>query len=41
MQKDGCHVEGLRKFACSYEYIRKCMYYYKDINLANHPVHHP
>lgn len=22
------------KFACSYEYIRKCMYYYKDINLC-------
>ncbi len=21
------------KFCCSYEYVRKCMYYYKDINL--------
>jgi len=20
-------------FACTYEYVRKCMYYYKDINL--------
>lgn len=22
------------KFCCSYEYVRKCMYYYKDVNLA-------
>lgn len=22
------------KFCCSYEYVRKCMYYYKDINFA-------
>lgn len=21
------------KFSCSYEYIRKCVYYYRDINL--------
>lgn len=21
-------------FSCSYEYIRKCMYYYKDVNLC-------
>lgn len=21
------------KFCCSYEYVRKCMYYYRDINL--------
>lgn len=20
------------KFCCSYEYVRKCMYYYKDVN---------
>jgi hypothetical protein len=20
-------------FACTYEYVRKCMYYYKDVNL--------
>ena len=20
-------------FCCSYEYVRKCMYYYKDVNL--------
>ena len=22
------------KFACSYEYIRKCMYYYTDVSLG-------
>lgn len=22
------------KFCCSYEYVRKCMYYYKDVNFA-------
>lgn len=22
------------KFCCSYEYVRKCMYYYKDVNLV-------
>ena len=22
------------KFCCSYEYVRKCMYYYKEVNLA-------
>lgn len=21
------------KFCCSYEYVRKCVYYYKDVNL--------
>ena len=21
------------KFCCSYEYVRKCIYYYKDINI--------
>ncbi len=21
-------------FACSYEYVRKCLYYYKDVNLV-------
>ena len=21
-------------FSCSYEYIRKCMYYYKNVNLC-------
>ena len=27
---------GARKdrFCCSYEYVRKCMYYYKEINLV-------
>ena len=29
-----CHVHGCRKFCCSYEYVRKCMYYYKEVNLA-------
>lgn len=24
--------EAAEKFSCSYEYIRKCMYYYTDIN---------
>ncbi len=31
-------------FACSYEYVRKCMYYYKDINIgggASEFVHRP
>lgn len=23
------------KFCCSYEYVRKCMYYYKEVNLLN------
>ena len=22
------------RFCCSYEYVRKCMYYYKDVNLV-------
>lgn len=22
------------KFCCSYEYVRKCMYYYKDVDIA-------
>lgn len=22
------------KFSCSYEYVRKCMYYYTDVNLV-------
>lgn len=22
-------------FACSYEYVRKCMYYYQDVNLCD------
>lgn len=22
------------KFCCSYEYVRKCMYYYKDVNMV-------
>ncbi len=22
-------------FACSYEYVRKCMYYYQDVNIVN------
>ena len=23
------------RFACSYEYVRKCMYYYQDVNLCH------
>ena len=26
--------QAAEEFACSYEYVRKCMYYYKDVNLA-------
>lgn len=22
-------------FACSYEYVRKCMYYYQDVNMCD------
>lgn len=22
------------EFCCSYEYVRKCMYYYKDVNIV-------
>lgn len=25
-------------FACSFEYVRKCMYYYKDVNLVSKNV---
>ena len=37
--RSGCNKmdamwKASEKFACSYEYIRKCMYYYKDINLC-------
>lgn len=26
--------EAAERFCCSYEYVRKCMYYYKEINLV-------
>ncbi len=26
--------EATEKFSCSYEYIRKCMYYYTDVNFT-------
>lgn len=26
--------QAAEEFACSYEYVRKCMYYYKEVNLA-------
>ena len=26
--------QAAEEFACSYEYVRKCMYYYTDVNLA-------
>ncbi len=25
--------KAAEQFCCTYEYVRKCMYYYKDINL--------
>lgn len=27
--------EAASHFACSYEYVRKCMYYYQDVNLCD------
>ncbi len=24
--------EAAERFACSYEYVRKCVYYYRDVN---------
>lgn len=27
--------QATEAFACSYEYVRKCLYYYKDINVDN------
>lgn len=26
--------EASEKFACSYEYVRKCVYYYNDVNVC-------
>lgn len=26
--------QAAERFSCSYEYIRKCMYYYTDVNLC-------
>ena len=26
--------QAAEEFACSYEYVRKCMYYYTDVNLV-------
>ena len=39
LTREGCKKtnamwDAAEKFACSYEYIRKCIYYYKDVNLC-------
>ncbi|MBE6209005.1 MAG: hypothetical protein IKA60_03225 [Rikenellaceae bacterium] len=26
--------QAAERFACSYEYVRKCMYYYTDVNMV-------
>ena len=31
----GAMWQATEEFACSYEYVRKCVYYYKDVNF--HP----
>lgn len=33
MGKVDAMYEAAERFCCSYEYVRKCMYYYKDVNL--------
>lgn len=33
MGKVDAMYEASEKFCCSYDYVRKCMYYYKDVNL--------
>lgn len=30
--------KATEEFCCTYEYVRKCMYYYKDINLPEHKL---
>lgn len=34
MKKIDAMWEAAEKFACSYEYVRKCMYYYTDVNVC-------
>ena len=31
-QKMDVMWEAAERFACSYEYVRKCVYYYRDVN---------
>ncbi len=33
MKKSDAMWSAAEQFACSYEYIRKCMYYYTDVNI--------
>lgn len=33
MKKVEAMYDAAERFCCSYEYVRKCMYYYKEINL--------
>ncbi|MCC8036015.1 MAG: hypothetical protein LIO77_08830 [Rikenellaceae bacterium] len=33
MRRTDAMWHATEKFCCSYEYVRKCMYYYRDINL--------
>lgn len=33
IRKTDAMWEASEKFACTYEYIRKCLYYYKDVNI--------
>ncbi len=34
MKKIDAMWDAAEKFCCSYEYVRKCMYYYKDVNVS-------
>jgi len=34
MKKSDAMWTASEQFACSYEYIRKCMYYYTDVNMT-------
>lgn len=33
MRKVDAMYQAAEDFACSYEYVRKCMYYYTDVNM--------
>lgn len=34
VKKNDAMWEAAEKFSCSYEYVRKCMYYYNDVNVC-------
>ncbi len=34
MKKTDAMWAAAERFCCSYEYVRKCMYYYNDVNLC-------